>query len=239
MLVTVMKKWFRISLIVNWIMAMILTQVALLVFALPKAESINDYEQTEEGYCYLQNSQYEAYTSMFELSVVSHAKIVFVGDSITARGCFQEFFTEREIVNRGIGSDVAEGIYNRIDQIIKLRPEKIFIMVGVNDVYKAIDIEESIQFVRLTCEKIHYELPNTKIYIQSVLPTSDREYEESIRNLNEGYKQLSDELGIEYIDLYPLYAYDGEQKTELFCDGTHLNGSGYLLWINSIRDYIE
>ena len=112
-------------------------------------------------------------------------------------------------------------------------------MIGINDIYKGIDIEESIKFVKLTCELIRSELPHTEIYIQSVLPTSDREYDETIRNLNEGYKQLCDELGIEYVDLYPLYVNNEGQKKELFCDGTHLNGSGYSLWIERIRDYIE
>ena len=193
---------------------------------------------------YLDNPQYNARFSMFEISKRDSAKIVFAGDSITAFGNFNEFFNEKDIVNRGIGSDVSEGLYNRIDQIIELRPKMVFIMIGINDIKENVAIDQTKQYCKLTCEKIKNELPNTQIYLLSILPTmtADEQQVNNICSINKWYElYCRDNQQIEYVNLYPLYLDDlGKPNESLYSkDGVHLNGDGYKVWVEAVSTYID
>ena len=52
--------------------------------------------------------------SVFEHSTVSEVDKVFIGDSISDYGEFQEYFPGEVVLNRGIRNDYAEGVLNRI-----------------------------------------------------------------------------------------------------------------------------
>lgn len=191
------------------------------------------------GYFYLDNPQYNASMSMYNLTKRKQCRIVFAGDSITASGCFNEFFDEKSILNRGIGSDTAEGLYNRIDQIITLSPEKIFIMIGINDISTECDLNKTLNFVKCSAESIRRELPGTDIYIESVLPTNNKDWESEIVHLNKSYETLCREEGYIYVDIYSEFMIDGEVDSTLFVDNVHLNGKGYKVWIDCITGYVE
>lgn len=62
--------------------------------------------------------------------------IVFLGDSITEKIDWHELFhnSHYDILNRGIGSDTISGVINRINTIINLKPSKVFLMIGINDI---------------------------------------------------------------------------------------------------------
>jgi hypothetical protein len=173
------NKILRISIVLNAILCFY-----LLFFIYRTQEFKNSHNNdVPGGYSYLNNSQYEAYRSMFHLSKRDSIRVVFLGDSITARGCFDEFFEEKSIVNRGIGSDVTEGIFNRVEEIISLNPKQVFIMAGINDISVGVEPEKSADFMKKTCEKIHTKLPDTEIYIESILPTKNVEWKEKIKEL--------------------------------------------------------
>lgn len=156
-------------------------------------------------------------------------------------GLWDEFFPDERIVNRGIGSDIAEGLLNRVDTITDQNPRKVFIMIGTNDVSRGHSTEETVGYVKQTLEQIHAELPDTEIYLQSVLPRTSK-YVSQVEDLNAAYEDLCGELGyVEWVDLYPEYCEsDGTPKEELFAsDGYHMSGKGYELWISQIRGLIE
>lgn len=113
-------------------------------------------------------------------------------------------------------------------------------MVGINDIYNGIAPDRTINYMRLICKMIHTELPDSEIFIQSILPTSDKKYESTIRKLNDKYKKLcDDDIMVDYVDLYSLFVQNNMQKLDFFYDGIHLTGKGYSIWINKIKDYIE
>lgn len=71
--------------------------------------------------------------------------IVFLGDSITYSGLWSEVFLDKKVANRGVRGDTSEGILNRIDQILSLTPNTVYLMFGINDIAggaKANDIFE-------------------------------------------------------------------------------------------------
>src|SRR5690349_13279539 len=62
-------------------------------------------------------------------------EIVFLGNSITERGEWQEILSGYRcpIVNRGVGGDNSFGILARMDEILAAKPKAIFLMDGIND----------------------------------------------------------------------------------------------------------
>ena len=192
-----------------------------------------------EARSYLDNSQYPAYVSVFELNS-RDTDIVFAGDSLTNRGKFEEFFPDAVSLNRGIGGDTAEGLYNRMDEILSHHPGKIFIMIGVNDLMNSVPSEDTLRFFRLSLEKIRNTLPDCRIFVQSVLPVVAKD-NSSIASLNRQLSACCEEFKAEYINLYDLFFDEtGSVNSDLYSsDGLHINGKGYTLWINAIRTLVS
>ncbi len=128
---------------------------------------------------------------------------------------------------------------NRLDQIIELSPSKIFIMIGINDIAYDIPMSDITDNMNNICKKIHGELPNTEIYIQSVLPNEEKSYSDKIINLNEYYESLCYDNGFTFIDLYPEFINGDSINEDLYCDGTHINGAGYKIWIEEVKKYVN
>lgn len=189
---------------------------------------------------YQNNPQYDAYLSMFELNQCD-TDIVFLGDSITARGRFEEFFPNEKLLNRGIGSDTSEGVLNRLQEVVEHNPKKIFLMIGINDLGKGMEIEQTIFHVQQIVEYILEFLPECNIFIQSVLPTKTIKMEK-IKKLNIQYEKLAEKSeNCHYIDIFSFFTTtDGMLKEEyISADGVHLNGNGYQAWIGVIQPYVD
>lgn len=190
-------------------------------------------------YSYLSNPYYEAYLSAFKLSK-ENADIVFVGDSLTLGGIWQEYFPDEKILNRGIGSDTVEGIYQRMAEVISRKPLKIFIMCGINDLGLDVPIRDTIYFFEETIKYIKKNLPDCEVYVQSVLPCEKVENLE-VEKINNKYKNIAERYEYTYIDLYSSFVNkDGELRVEYYSsDKLHLNGDGYKIWINCIESFIR
>ena len=190
---------------------------------------------------YYSNNWYEPYVSQArDLSEVTGCEVAMVGDSLTMYGLWDEFFPDLTVVNRGIGSDVTEGVLNRLDTVIEVNPQKVFLMIGTNDVARRIDRDKSVANMAKILETLEYQLPNSKIYVESVLPRTAK-YATDIEALNDEYKSLCDKRNnVTFIDMYSLYLReDGKPKTELFAnDGYHMSGQGYAVWIEEIKGYV-
>ena len=186
------------------------------------------------------SSMKNKFALMDEYKPIKPTDIVFVGDSITAGVEWDEFINE-DCVNRGIGGDNSYGLLDRIDKIIKGQPQKIFIMIGINDISGHILLADLKDNYKKLIEKIKNKSSNTEIYFQSVLPTDDLDIEgEQIVSANLFIKQYCDECNINYVDLYQYFVNDkGKIKSELTTDGTHLTVEGYKLWRDNIKQYIE
>lgn len=93
-------------------------------------------------------------------------------------------------------------------------------------------------------EKVQTTVPNSDLYIQSVLPISTEVEKECADNdvilaFNEELEMLASEYSITYIDIHQLYTYDGSMNPELTKDGIHLNPEAYDQWYEAIRSYVE
>ena len=75
---------------------------------------------------------YERWTSQFEHLEIQAGDVVFLGDSITEGGAWDELFPGVPVRNRGIGGDTTSGVLDRLDQITRGRPAKVFLKIGTN-----------------------------------------------------------------------------------------------------------
>lgn len=171
--------------------------------------------------------------------------IVFLGDSITDGYEWGEYFKNYNIQNRGINGDTLAGVLDRVDTITKENPDSIFIMIGINDFRNGKTVDYIIKQYKILLQKIQKDSPNTKIYIQSVLPVNIKmaNYEtynnKNIDELNGELTKLENE-NIKYINIYDSLKTDDNQLNEKYTyDGIHLNGTGYQIWINLISKYVK
>lgn len=187
-------------------------------------------------------------TSLFELLPIGHDDIVFLGNSITDGGEFNELFGMTNIKNRGIRSDVIPGVEKRLEQVTKGKPKKIFLLIGINDVSHGLTVEQLTMRYASLIKKIKVQSPDTKLYVQSVMPVNNSitKYksligkEKTIRQFNDRIKKLAQEEGAVYVDLWPALADErGNLKKAYTNDGLHLTGAGYRAWRDAIRELVR
>jgi lysophospholipase L1-like esterase len=195
---------------------------------------------SHEAYHYTDNASYVQRQSQFEMLPVADVDVVFAGDSITARFEWQEYFPDLIVANRGIDSDVSEGLKNRLDCIIAEKPEKIFLMIGINDIRQSIPAEDTLANYREIVSRLKQELPECTIYIQSILPVSHTTGIDNadVRALNEQLKALASEEGLTYIDLYTSLV-SSDDDFLYTADGVHPTGEGYQIWMDLIDIYLH
>jgi lysophospholipase L1-like esterase len=191
------------------------------------------------------HSYYLHKKSQFEILPKSESAIMFLGDSLTDEGEWVELLGNPNIKNRGVSSDTTELVFNRLDAVVESKPQKIFLMVGVNDLMNALkSVEQTLSDYKKILTEIQKKTPNTKVFIQSVLPGNNQIARYWVDNskvleLNVKLKELAKDFSYEYIDVYS-YLSDSENKLdpEYTADGLHLNGKGYLRWKNAVEKYV-
>lgn len=172
-------------------------------------------------------------------------ELVFLGDSHTNYFEWGEYFSEKSVANRGIGSDTTKGVLERLDQVTELNPKKVFIMVGINDIQQGVSIKDIEQNFADIIKKLRESNPDIEIYIQSVLPVAGELYErnfyrhsdtinESVLNLNEKLANLSD---VTFINVAKKFG--NELSEEYTVDGIHLNQKGYEVWLRCIDELVK
>lgn len=172
-------------------------------------------------------------------------EIIMLGNSLTHNFEWHEIFKDVNIKNRGINGDITKGLLQRLDEIVESRPQKIFIEIGINDLLQGYSLDSVFLNYQNIVKLIRQKSPNTKIYIQNVLPTSrninktERPVIDSVYKLNGKLKNFSSENELTYIDLFSIFNSNGKLNPKYDCgDNLHLSGSGYKEWCILIEDYI-
>lgn len=180
----------------------------------------------------------------FEQEPMKTGQIIFLGNSITEGGNWHQLFPNHNVVNRGIGGDIAHGILRRMDEIIKRQPSKLFLLIGINDIGK--DIPEAViaDNISKIISRLKKESPKTEIIVQSILPINPeypkfpQHYDKQFRVLmtNQLIYKVCKDQDVRFLNLFP-YFLDNRQrlKSELTGDGLHLNAEGYGLWVEILK----
>ena len=165
--------------------------------------------------------------------------ISFFGDSLTNRGDWQTWFPSYIVVNSGIGSNTTKQMRDRINDVLSVKPNKVFILGGINDFGRGISKAETLSNLESIVEQIQFSLPNTQIYVQSILPTGGAVDNNEIKALNQLIKNMCIQKGVVYIELFDSFCNNGSIDSSLYyMDGVHLQDKGYQKWINILKGYL-
>jgi len=167
-------------------------------------------------------------------------RVVFLGDSITDAWRLNEYFGDRDVINRGIGGQVTSQMLARMKaDVIDLRPEAVLVLAGTNDIARSAPlgaIENNLSMIA-DLAAAH----NIKPLFASVLPVSDYHKDvnpafemtkvrppQQIAALNEWIRAFCRERNYIYVDYFSAMAdANGLLKSELADDGLHPNSQGY------------
>lgn len=202
-----------------------------------QAEDMEAWNKAMKAYYYHRKEQ-------FEMLPNTKNEIIFLGNSITDQCEWHELFSNLNIKNRGIGGDDTDGILERLNEITESKPLKIFIMIGTNDLAYSKTVDNIIDNYKKIIERIKSSSPETKIYIQSILPVDDAIHNTrpnpDIIKINDQLKIIAEQNKLVYIDLFSIFKTDDNKLSpEYSFDGLHLNGKGYQHWKNEIIEYVD
>ncbi len=198
----------------------------------------------------------------FRKDPIGYNKIVFLGNSITEGGKdWNKMFGLNNVVNRGITGDITESMLARLNEIYYYKPIKVFLLIGLNDVFDGVvpykqDItpEKIVNNIYRIASNIKTYSQGTEIYIQTLLPINEPQFrrvrgfypkhntplEIQINDINRKIIEKNDDNGCKVINLYSLFVdNDGRMKEELSKDGVHLNDEGYKVWANHVEKFIK
>jgi len=189
----------------------------------------------------IERNHYLQRADLYRYSKIKEGDIVFIGDSITDGGCWDELFPGLNVKNRGINSDDTVGVLARLDDIIQYKPAAIFILIGTNDLnwWAYRHDKEILDNYREILRRCKESTPETKVFVESILPRAKR-YANHIRTLNLHLEKMADEFGYTFINLFPYFADEtGALKAEYNNDHLHLMSTGYEQWIKILTPYLN
>lgn len=175
--------------------------------------------------------------ALVAVGVEARARTVFLGGSQTAGWRYMNFFPD--VDNRGVVSNTTAKILKSLGPIIELKPEKVFILEGVNEIKS--DQAAILKRYREILARLAKGSPKTLLFVQSVLPVSNRPDlgAERIASFNQGLRALCGEFAnCLYVDLHTSFLAEGSLDRLLTSDGVHLRPEGYRLWQRLIETYV-
>ena len=171
------------------------------------------------------------------------ADAVFIGDSLIRGLNPQEYFSDKKVLNLGLSGDSLSGIAERSYIISHFTPELIFVEGGINSI-RSSSVEDLAALYDSMIASILDDNPNGKIFIQSILPISNKNQSgnltnENIAKLNVRLQEIALKHGVTYIDVYSVYEQDGQMNPEYTKDGIHLKDEYKHLWLDVLSKYIN
>lgn len=182
--------------------------------------------------------------AQFEKQPIVTGRVIFLGNSITEMGDWKKATGDTTVINRGIGGDITFGVLKRLKDITDRQPSKVFMLLGINDIGKdipdAVIADNELKIVN----EIHNKCPQTKIYVESVLPVNPTvmnfpqhyDKEEHVLALDKLLKANAKKGNYTYIDIFHLFVDpSGRLKAEYTYEGLHLKPPAYIIWVDYLK----
>ena len=184
----------------------------------------------------------------FKKEPVVKGKVMFVGNSITEEGQWKKLLKDSSVINRGISGDITFGILDRIEELTKREPSRLFLLIGINDIAKNIPDEIIMENIFSIVGRIRSASPKTKTFVQSILPVNSafpdfpdhKNKDDHILTINSQLEKYGDRLHYTYVNLYSKFIdSDGRLDAKFTTDGLHLNAAGYARWAEILKNLKE
>ncbi len=184
------------------------------------------------------NTHYAASVKTLESYPVVENQIVMLGNSLTAGGQWHELLGRKDIINRGIPGETADGILARISDIINRKPKLVIVMVGINDLtVRGRSADEVFGFY----EKIINNLSQAKIPVlvqSTLLIHGQNEVNKKIISLNNKLQSFCQSSNQNWLDLNKSLSPAGELDVKYSYDDLHLNAQGYEVWASELKNWL-
>lgn len=176
--------------------------------------------------------------------------IVFFGDSITAgygipiENAFpaiiqQKIDNERlkyRVVNAGLSGETTAGGLNRVDWILRSKPDVFVLELGGNDGLRGLSLEESEKNLKAIIKKVREANPNAKVILagMQIPPNLGQDYTAKFKSL---FPTISKEMNTEFIP-FLLEGVGGDPKLNL-SDGIHPNQKGHEIVAETVWAHLK
>lgn len=125
-----------------------------------------------------------------------------------------------------------------ISSVVDLAPSKIFMTYGMNDLELFSDSKEFIKNYESLIKDVKTKLPNSKIYVTSIIPTNKSAINKqpkfkNVYSFNDGIKGMCKNLNVEFIDVGDSMNSD---KNLYEPDGIHFKPAFYKGYLNILQE---
>ena len=186
-----------------------------------------------------------AHTRFVAIAKENTAKVLFLGDSITAgwggqKAIWEAAFGKYQPANFGIGGDRTQHVLWRITngELDGFTPKTIVLMIGTNN--SSSDPAEGIAAgVTKIVETIRQKTPATKVLLLGVFPRGEKAEpnvaREKLKAVNAIISKLDDGKAVFYLDIGSKFLEaDGTLTKEIMPDFLHLSSKGYQIWADAV-----
>ena len=183
---------------------------------------------------------------MYTAEHITSNDTVFLGDSLTESFDLKKHFGKNNLRNRGMSGNMTEHVLYRLEEITNAKPAKVFLMIGINDIYQGLELEDVISNISKILNEILTKSSQTTLYCQSILPVNEDRLL-SFENINEKVYRVNNRLrdfcknrNITFIDIHPDFLnHQGQMDEKYTYDGVHLTEAGYILLAELLREYLS
>ena len=183
----------------------------------------------------------------FAQEIPRDSLIVFFGNSITKGFDLHTFHNDR-MLNFGIVGDFTQGVLRRVPLVTRLKPQKVFLKIGINDIIAQVPLAEMEANYLAIIAALRQGAPQTEIYIQSILPVVDRnsmltssdQNNSRVMAFNLFLQHYCATAHLTFINLFPYFADQHNQLKKTYTyDGIHLTNEGYAVWKTQLIPYLK
>lgn len=174
---------------------------------------------------------------MIDFNPIQASDTVFVGDSLTESFNFYAHFKRHDLRNRGVSGSLTDHVIYRMEEISNAGPARIFLMIGINDLFSGQDPEDILENTKKILHHFQETTSVSELFFQSILPVNvSKMFEDEGINLkiyaiNHEMENYCKENSIQFINLHPEFlGMNGEMDARYTYDGVHLTDEGYTQW---------
>jgi lysophospholipase L1-like esterase len=162
--------------------------------------------------------------------------VVFVGSSsIRMWDGLEQAFQKVPVVKRGFGGSRLSDCAAHVDRlVVRYQPRQVIVYAGDNDLAEGATPAEVTASFRQLVQRVHAELPETRITFVSIKPSPLRAHLlQDVREANRRILEVARATpNLDYVDVFtPMLGADGAPRADLYgADALHMNEAGYALW---------
>ena len=188
--------------------------------------------------------------NLFPMSQDQPKRIVFFGDSITAgygipiesafpaliQKKIEEADLDYQVINAGLSGETTAGGLNRIDWILRSKPDVFVLELGGNDGLRGLSMEESEKNLKAMIDKVRKANPKAEIILagMQIPPNLGQEYTSKFKSL---FPDVAKEMNTKLIP-FLLEGVGGDPKLNL-SDGIHPNQKGHEIVAETVWGYLK